>query len=446
MNSSLPESCTYVVVGAGVHGLSTAWHLAMELENRGKGSGADIVLLDKTGPGAGATGVACGCVRNFYMTGPLHAILRESVDVWMYDPVNLGFQQVGYVSAGEENQAGDYERIHQSQNAAGYPSDLYVGADAKRFLKSIWPDFKTDHTDVVLHEKPSGYAGTHQVVRGLDQYCEQYGVQRCYGVEVTGYDTVGGRVTAVNTDRGSIKCDAVVLAAGAWNPRHWTWLDKPARLDMHYPDGGVAADQDMWTYWRLLEGEVYIHEPYRTAEDRDPPVLHVELMNTPVHDPGSGEELADHTYAYVRYAKERMDKPGVQGGTIPKPIGPEAKVDPYGHANDEYQAEPWFADYYCATLSQLMTRFEGCRRDFRERRNGGIGAFTPDNVPIFDWINDNVYMVADSNHGFKMIGVGKLLARHLATGENVPELRPFNLERFAKGESFGDRNSNCPWV
>ncbi|MFQ5522190.1 MAG: FAD-dependent oxidoreductase [Acidimicrobiia bacterium] len=84
--AQLPESATYVIVGAGVHGLSTAWHLAME-----RGSGEGIVLIDKTAPGAGATGNACGCVRNFYMTEPIHALVREAVDVWNYDPVLLGF-------------------------------------------------------------------------------------------------------------------------------------------------------------------------------------------------------------------------------------------------------------------------------------------------------------------------------------------------------------------
>src|SRR3546814_5885357 len=74
----LPDSKTYVIAGAGIHGLSTAWHLAMELEARGKGSGKDIVVLDKTAPGAGASGIACGCVRNFYMTEALHPILRHS--------------------------------------------------------------------------------------------------------------------------------------------------------------------------------------------------------------------------------------------------------------------------------------------------------------------------------------------------------------------------------
>ena len=51
----LPKSAAYVVVGMGMHGMSTAWHLAMELERSGKGKGSDVILIDKAGPGAGAT-------------------------------------------------------------------------------------------------------------------------------------------------------------------------------------------------------------------------------------------------------------------------------------------------------------------------------------------------------------------------------------------------------
>ena len=46
---SLPQSAKVVVIGAGIHGLSTSWHLAKELEARGLGSGEDVVVLDKTG-------------------------------------------------------------------------------------------------------------------------------------------------------------------------------------------------------------------------------------------------------------------------------------------------------------------------------------------------------------------------------------------------------------
>lgn len=439
--SQLPQSATYVIVGAGVHGLSTAWHLAMEL-----GTGEDIVLLDKTAPGAGATGIACGCVRNFYMTEPIHALVRESVDVWNYDPVLLGFQQVGYISCGEENQIAEYEKIHKSQNSVGYASDLYVGQDARNFLTSVWPDFKHQTIDVAIHEKLSGYAGTWQAVHGLAEMCRRNGVNIVNGVEVTGYDFQRGEVKAVETTAGSIAGEVVVLCMGAWIPAHWEMLGKPVKLDVGYQDGSFVENKDMWTYWRLEEGEVYYDGPYYTADNLNPPVLHIELMNTPVVDPASGKELDDNVYVYWKNGTERMERPGIQGGGLPRKIGPDASVEPYGHANDEYQASDQFADYFAAAMGMFMERFEGIRPDFKERRNGGIGAFTPDNIPIMDWILSNVYMVADSNHGFKMTGIGKLVAKELAGSQPVDGLQPFRFDRFAKGAAYGSGTTHSPWV
>lgn len=442
---TIPASIKYVIIGAGIHGLSSAWHLALELKARGQGSGSDIIVLDKGGVGAGASGIACGCVRNFYMTEPLHAIIRHSVDVWMHDPVAFGFQQVGYVSVGEANQIADYERVQRSQNRVDYPSDIYVGSEARQFLKSMWPDFKTAGVEVALHEKVSGYAGTRQAVQGLAQKCTEHGIRIFSGLEVTGYDVQAGQVSRVITNQGAIKCDLVMWGLGAWTPQHWAMLGQPATLDCHYPDGNVITGKDMWTYWRLLEGEVYDERPYVTPQGLNPPVLHVELMNTPVVEEASGRPLADYLYVYFKNGNERMDRPGLQGGTVPIKIGPQAVTDPYGHANDEYQAEPEFADYFCAAMAQTMSRFEGIRPNFRSRRNGGVGAFTPDNVPIFDWVLPNVYMIADSNHGFKMTGAGKLVAKYLL-GDNVSELKPFALNRFATGKTFGGSNSHSPWV
>ena len=446
MATPLPESARYVIVGGGVHGLSTAWHLAMELERRGTGSGADIVLLDKTAPGAGATGIACGCVRNFYMTEPLHAIVQESVDVWNYDPVLFGFQQVGYISCGEENQIEDYERIHRSQSSVGYTSDLYVGQEARDFLTSVWPDFKHHTIDVVIHEHMSGYAGTAQTVMGLTSMCERYGVQIYSGVEVKGYDRTGGQVRAVETNQGRINVDVVFLCMGAWIPAHWEMLDKPMTLDVGYSDGTLVKNKDMWTYWRLEEGEIYYEGPYYTADNLNPPVLHIELMNTPVHDPQTGEELDDNVYVYWKNGTERMERPGIQGGAMPFELGPKADVEPYGHANNEYQARPEFADYITACMGMFMKRFEGIRPNFKERRNGGIGAFTPDNVPVIDWILPNVFMIADSNHGFKMTGIGKLVARQVLGSQPVPQLEPFSFDRYANGEAFGSGTTHSPWV
>jgi glycine/D-amino acid oxidase-like deaminating enzyme len=350
---------------------------------------------------------------------------------------------VGYIGAAEGKELPHYERVHRSQNAVGYCSDLYVGSDAKRFLKSQWPDFNTANIDIALHEKVSGYAGTRQVVKGLAQKCADHGVRILTGVEVTGYDVQGGQVRRVHTNQGDIACDLVIWGLGAWTPKHADMLGWPTNVDCRYPDGTVVT-KDMWTYWRLLEGEIFDDRPYVTPEGRNPPILHIETSE-PVVDKASGKQLGDYLYVYFKNGTERMPRPGLQGGTTPIKIGPRAVTDPYGHANDEYQADPWFADYFVAAMAQTMSRFEGMRGNFRDRRNGGIGAFTPDNVPVFDWVLPNVYMIADSNHGFKMLGVGKLLARHLM-GETVPELQPFSFSRYAAGKTFGASSSHSPWV
>ena len=83
------------------------------------------------------------------MTGPLHAILRESVDAWESDPVNLGLEQVGYVSAGAADQEADHVQLQALRAASGYASDLCSGRDAQAFLTNLRPDLKTESSDIV---------------------------------------------------------------------------------------------------------------------------------------------------------------------------------------------------------------------------------------------------------------------------------------------------------
>jgi glycine/D-amino acid oxidase-like deaminating enzyme len=61
---AVPRATNYAIIGAGIHGLSTAFHFAQSLKAAGKGSGADILVVDKTAVAAGASGIACGVVRN----------------------------------------------------------------------------------------------------------------------------------------------------------------------------------------------------------------------------------------------------------------------------------------------------------------------------------------------------------------------------------------------
>ncbi|MGI8538531.1 MAG: FAD-dependent oxidoreductase, partial [Rubrobacteraceae bacterium] len=98
----LPAQATYVVIGAGVHGLSTAWHLAKELRTRGLGSGEDIIVLDKTGVAGGASGIACGVVRNNYFQPAMRELMAHSVSVWESDPEAFSYHPVGYMQISPE--------------------------------------------------------------------------------------------------------------------------------------------------------------------------------------------------------------------------------------------------------------------------------------------------------------------------------------------------------
>jgi hypothetical protein len=73
-----------------------------------------------------------------------------------------------------------------------------------------------------------------------------------------------------------------------------------------------------------------------------------------------------------------------------------------------------------------------------------IGAFSVDSFPIFDYMLPNVYVVADSNHGYKMIGVGKEVAK-VMMGEHCHILHPFRFSRFAEGDLHPTSNSPYPW-
>src|SRR6202007_1479086 len=127
---TLPSRSRYVVVGAGIHGLSTAYHLAKELRTRNLGSGADGALLDKTGPGAGASGIACGVVRNNYFQPAMSELMQACVEVWESDPVGYHYHPVGYMALGAAVQESDLTATFERQERIGYRSELILGEAA----------------------------------------------------------------------------------------------------------------------------------------------------------------------------------------------------------------------------------------------------------------------------------------------------------------------------
>jgi glycine/D-amino acid oxidase-like deaminating enzyme len=435
----IPDGSPYVVVGAGIHGLSTAYHLATELKRRRAGSGSDILVLDKSGPGAGASGIACGVVRNNYFQPAMSELMQACVEVWESDPEAFHYNPVGYIALGPPVQEQDLVAVHERQQRIGYRSELIVGeAEVRAHMQELFPDWRAQGVTVCLHEHQGGFAFNRDSVMGLLGKCESAGVEVVSGVEVTGFDLAADDlVSAVRTSRGPIRVgEQVVVAPGPWAKQFWSMLGLPDRIDIRTPSGEVVRDRPMWTYWNLQEGEITVDPAlFATADGGAPPVIHLDT-DAPLYT-DDGELVTDELWG-IYYKRDRH---GVQGGASPLVVEGDVELDPYPQTTD---VDPAFADMWCAALSHAMSRFEGCRPLYKLGRSGGVGAFTADNFPVFDHVKPNVYAILDSNHGYKMIGVGREVAKVLV-GEHSSLLYPFRFERFATGDLHPVSHSPYPW-
>lgn len=436
---SIVERRGYVVVGAGIHGLSTAYHLAKELSARGMGSGSDVLVVEKATPGAGASGIACGVVRNNYFQPAMSELMQACVEVWESDPRAFAYNPVGYIALGAQVQESDLTATFERQERIGYRSELIVGeAEVDDHMKALFPDWRAKGVTICLHEHQGGFAFNTDSVLGLRDKCLEEGVTVLSHTEVTGFQfRDDDSVSVVETDKGPIEVgEQVVIAPGPWAKRFWSMLGLPDAIDIRTPSGDVVRDQPMWTYWNLQEGEITV-DPlmFATADGSAPPVIHLDT-DAPLHT-DDGDLVTDELWGI--YFKR--DRHGVQGGASPLVVDSDVELDPYPSTTD---VDPSFPDMWCAALSHSMSRFEGCRAKYKHARSGGVGAFTADNFPVFDYVRPNVYAILDSNHGYKMIGVGREVASVLVGGHSRL-LYPFRFERFATGDLHPVSSSPYPW-
>jgi methylglutamate dehydrogenase subunit A len=443
---SAPAHAPYVVIGAGMHGLSTAWHLAMELQARGTGDGGDILVLDKSGVGAGATGIACGTIRNNYFQPAMRELMAHNVAVWESDPAAFSYHAVGFLQAAPEAMHADVVQIYEQQQAIGYDSVLVEGEDACRaYMLDMFPDWQAPGATTVLHEKQGGYANNKRAVHGLAAKARAAGVRIEPGTQVTGLRISGGAVTAVETNRGAIGCDRLVIAPGPWIRDFWAMLGLPDHIDVTDASGTNYPGRPMWTYWALQEGTLEVDPgAFTTSTGGFPPVVHVD-SDAPLYDDIDGSLITDEMWGI--YFKPDFSFGGVQGGAAPYIVdrpSAEVAVDPYGPASPEFTVGEDFTRMWTSGLAHSLKRFTRQRHLYSKEPSGGIGAFTPDSFPVFDTFRENAYVIADSNHGFKMIGVGSLVARELL-GEPQALLEPFRFSRYATGKLHPVSNSPFPW-
>ena len=146
------------------------------------------------------------------------------------------------------NRVADYVRYRPS-----YPSALIEGErECRSYMLDMFGDWQAPGISVILHEKKGGYANNVRSLAGLAAKAESEGVRIAPGVRVTGLQTGGGAVTAVETDQGQVRCDQLIIAAGPWIRDLWAMLDLPGQIPVMRPGSPVTealGSRPMWTYW-----------------------------------------------------------------------------------------------------------------------------------------------------------------------------------------------------
>ena len=445
---AIPKQAEFVIIGAGVHGLSTAWRLAERLTGTGEQVDGRIIVIDKSGIASGASGIACGVIRNNYFQPAMRELMAHSVGVWESDPEMFSYHPVGYMQISCEAMREDAGQIFAQQEAIGYESVFVEGGDASmNYMRDLFDYWQAQGITSVLHEKRGGYANNTKSIYGLAKKAEDLGVRILTGVEVVGFKTEHGSnaVSTVETDKGSIACEHVVVGAGPWVRDFWNMLGLPKQIDLKDLSGTLHRNVPMWRFWQLEEGLLQVSpETLLTNDGKMPPVIHVDT-DAPLFSDVDGSLITEEMWGI--YYKPDWHFNGIQGGATPYKVNTpvdEVAIDPYGPSSPEFVAGPDFAHMWVSALAHCHKRFKGMMPQYHREPSGGIGCFTPDSFPVFDHFNGNTTIIADSNHGFKMLGVGRLVADEIM-GEGQELLKPFRFDRFSKGELHPTSRSPFPW-
>jgi sarcosine oxidase subunit beta len=206
-----PNSADIVVIGGGVMGASTAYHLAARgLKN--------ILLLEKEEFfGQGATGRCAGGVRYQFATEVNVRLSLASLPMLERFEDEIG-QAIDYRKCGYLFVLSDpadlvaFQNNRTMQNCLGVPTEWWDGDDIRRRL----PMMRLEDVQGGTFNAQDGLVDPNSVVMGYISAGQRLGVKAITGVEVTGIQVQSGTVRAVETRGGKISTPLVVNAAGPW--------------------------------------------------------------------------------------------------------------------------------------------------------------------------------------------------------------------------------------
>ena len=210
MSGDAPTHARAVVIGGGIVGCSTAYHLA-------KLGWTDTVLIERHKLTSGSTFHAAGLVGQLRTSANITQLLGYSVDLYnrLEEETGLG---TGWKMNGGLRLACNAERWNevkrQATTAKSFGLEMHL-LSAKE-AQDLWPLMQVDDVVGAAFLPTDGQANPSDITMALARGARMAGATILEDTEVLGIEVVDGVIKAVVTSNGRIECEAVVCCAGQW--------------------------------------------------------------------------------------------------------------------------------------------------------------------------------------------------------------------------------------
>ena len=290
VTKDLPKTARVVIIGGGIIGCSTAYHLA-------KMGCSEVVLLEKHQLTSGSTFHAAGLVGQLRTNANITQLLGYSVELYKTLEQETGLS-TGWKMNGGLRLACNPERWievkRQATTAHSFGLEMHLLTPAEAL--ELWPVMDISDLVGAAFLPTDGQANPSDITQSLASGARRGGVQICENVEVTGFEFDGDTIRAVETDTGSIRCERVVICAGQWSQQlgRLAGINIPLVSVQHQylvteAIPGVTADlptlrdPDRLTYFKEDVGGLvmggYEPNPIPWAEDGIPPGFNFTLLD-----------------------------------------------------------------------------------------------------------------------------------------------------------------------
>jgi glycine/D-amino acid oxidase-like deaminating enzyme len=207
---NLPDRAQIVVIGGGIIGCSTAYHLARDHK-------ADVLLLEQGQLTSGSTWHAAGLVGQLRSSASITQVLKYSVDLYKRLAAETGLE-TGWKMTGclrlatAPDRWTEFRRLATTARSFGMEMHLIPPDEVKR----MWPLMDTSDLIGASWLPTDGQASPSDIARSLAKGARMHGATLLEGVRVTGFRMEGDRIVAVETTQGEVLCEKVVNCAGQW--------------------------------------------------------------------------------------------------------------------------------------------------------------------------------------------------------------------------------------